>query len=133
MGWGSWAPQMEGGRRRGRGGGGVGGRGCGREGGEQGRGWKKGGVKGRGREGWRAGRVEGWREIDGYGGEWRKRSARDGPRTMWAFTRSLEVRAAIRDSSPASTVPATMRANRSAFLPGAVALEPATPSSSSIA
>lgn len=47
---------------------------------------------------------------------------------MWLLTRCPAARAAIRESSPASTVPHTTRASWRAFSPGSLELEPWTPS-----
>lgn len=47
---------------------------------------------------------------------------------MWLLTRCPAARAAIRESSPASTVPQTTRASWRAFSPGSLELEPWTPS-----
>lgn len=47
---------------------------------------------------------------------------------MWLFTRSPDAKAAINDSSPASTVAQMTRARVAAFSPGLILLAPCTPS-----
>mmetsp|Transcript_78173 Transcript_78173/g.108618 ORF Transcript_78173/g.108618 Transcript_78173/m.108618 type:complete len:373 (-) Transcript_78173:500-1618(-) len=54
-------------------------------------------------------------------------------RMMWALSKSPVASAAMSDSSPASTDPATIRASCSAFAPGVVACAPRSPSISSAA